>query len=434
MTIRNNITFASIPKNEGMGFALQKNPKLVIQDVIESGLKGCGGAGFSTGVKWSYAAEVKGATKYIICNADEGEPGTFKDRVILAEWPDLVFEGMTIAAHAVGASSGIVYLRGEYTYLREGLEACLEERRKAGALGENIDGKEGFSFDIHIHMGSGAYVCGEESALIESLEGKRGEPRNRPPFPVECGYLGMPTVVNNVESFAWVSAIFAKGVRWFNQAGTEQSPGYKLFSISGDVEYPGVYEFPMGVKLSEILKDAGADNPKAVAVGGASGTLVPPSNFECKVCFEDVPTGGAIIVFGQKRSLLDVAENFQEFFADESCGQCTICRLGNAKLLEGVRMLKEGKCTEKHLDDLCSLGSSMQVASKCGLGQTSPNVFLSIVQNFREEAMECAVNNPVLTSKEASHNIFQSVVRLFRGEEVPEQTVSNHATTTSKGA
>lgn len=393
MTIRNTITFASVPKNEGLKAALEKKPQDVTNDIIESGLRGCGGAGFLTGVKWKFAAKAKGAQKTIICNADEGEPGTFKDRVILAQWPDLIFEGMTIAAYSVEATAGILYLRAEYAYMREVLEDRLQKRREAGLLGENIAGKEGFSFDIHIHMGSGAYVCGEESALIESLEGKRGEPRNRPPFPVEIGYENAPTIVNNVESLAWVSAICANGKKWFRSAGTEESPGYKLLSISGDVERPGVYEFPFGTRLSEILEAAGGEDAKAVAVGGASGTLVPPTNYQCKICFEDVPTGGSIIVFGKTRSLLDVAENFQEFFADESCGQCTICRLGNVKLLEGIRLMKEGKCTQQYMDDLCALGESMKIASKCGLGQTSPKIFLSVLHHFHEEIPKCTLKN-----------------------------------------
>ncbi len=438
MTIRNTITFASVPVNEGLKAALKKKPKAVINDVIESGLRGCGGAGFPTGIKWKFAAKAESNNKTVICNADEGEPGTFKDRAILAEWPDLMFEGMTIAGYAIGSPRGIVYLRAEYAYMREVLEERLEARRSAGLLGENVGGKEGFTFDIHIHMGSGAYICGEESALIESLEGKRGEPRNRPPFPVEIGYLDKPTIVNNVESLAWVSAIFAKGPEWFKQAGTDESPGYKLLSISGDVEKPGVYEFPFGTRLSEILEAAGGEDAKAVAVGGASGTLVPPTNYQCKICFEDVPTGGSIIVFGKDRNLLDVAENFQDFFADESCGQCTICRLGNVKLLEGIRLMKQGKCTEKYMEDLCALGSSMQVASKCGLGQTSPNIFLSIVQHFQGEIPKYSVNddqcNDQEKTNETSPNIFHSIIRLFCGNTAKKDGKTCCSGTTCKGA
>jgi len=387
MTIRNEISFASIPAHAGLLAALKQDRADVISSVTGSGLKGRGGAGFPAGLKWKFASEAEGEKKIIICNADEGEPGTFKDRVILSEWPDLVFDGMTIAGYAVGADLGVVYLRGEYAYLRKSLEDCLTARREAGLLGQDIKGKTGFSFDIHIHMGCGAYVCGEESALIESLEGKRGESRNRPPFPVVSGLFGVPTVVNNVETLAWVAALFVKGSSWFKGVGTEKSSGYKLLSISGDVERPGVYEFPMGIKISDILEAAGAKEAKAAVVGGASGVLVPAKDFGRTISFEDVSTGGSIIVFNQSRDLLDAVENFQEFFADESCGQCTICRMGNVKLLEGIRLLKAGRCTTKHLQALCALGESMKAASKCGLGQSAPNMFLSVLEHFRGEVM-----------------------------------------------
>jgi [NiFe] hydrogenase diaphorase moiety large subunit len=387
MTMRNNITFATIRPEAGLKAALGKDRAGVTGALTLSGLRGRGGAGFPTGMKWKLAAEDPGTSKVIICNADEGEPGTFKDRVILSEWADLVFEGMTIAGYAVGAALGVVYLRGEYAYLRKPLEDKLAVRRKTGLLGENIQGKTGFTFDIHIHMGCGAYVCGEESALIESLEGDRGEPRNRPPFPVSKGLFGAPTVVNNVETLAWAAAVFALGPDWFRHVGTEKSAGFKLLSISGDVSRPGVYEFPMGTKISAILDAAGAENTKAAVIGGGAGVLIPARDFGRTICFEDVSTGGSVIVLNNKRDLLDLVENFQEFFADESCGQCTICRMGNNKLLEGIRMLKEGKCTTAYLEEMCSLGASMQAASKCGLGQASPNVFLSVIQHFKGEVM-----------------------------------------------
>ena len=387
MTIRNNITFATIRPDAGLKAALGKDRAGVIGAVTLSGLRGRGGAGFPTGMKWKIASDDPGKNKVVICNADEGEPGTFKDRTILSEWADLVFEGMTIAGYATGASLGVVYLRGEYAYLRKPLEDKLALRRKNGTLGDNILGKAGFSFDIHIHMGCGAYICGEESALIESLEGKRGESRNRPPFPVTKGLFGAPTVVNNVETLAWITAIFALGPDWFKHIGTEKSSGFKLLSISGDVARPGVYEFPMGTKISSILEAAGATNTKAAVIGGGAGVLVPAKDFNRTICFEDVATGGSVIVLNESRDLLDLVENFQEFFADESCGQCPICRIGNIKLLEGIRMLKNGQCTTKYLQELCSLGASMQAASKCGLGQASPNVFLSVIQHYKREIM-----------------------------------------------
>ena len=279
---------------------------------------------------------------------------------------------MTIAGFAIGAAEGVVYLRGEYSYLRKDLEECLARRRAANLLGENIIGANGFSFDIHIHMGSGAYVCGEETALIESLEGYRGEARNRPPFPVNTGLNGRPTIVNNVETFAWATAILARGAEWFKGIGTEKSTGPKMLSVSGDVECAGVYEFPMGTTVREVLEAAGGETAKAVIIGGASGHCIPADEFSHAISYEDLATGGAVIVFGPDRDMLGVAENFMEFFADESCGQCTPCRIGNVKLLEGVRMLRRGECSTEYLHELCALGETMQVSSKCGLGQSSP--------------------------------------------------------------
>ncbi len=387
MTIRNDMTLAGVKAGAGLEAAVKMDRASVIGVVRDSGMKGRGGAGFPTGVKWNLAAAAQAEQKFVVCNADEGEPGTFKDRVILSEWPGLVFEGMTIAGYAVGASEGILYLRGEYTYLCQSLEKYLHERREANLLGQNILGKEGFDFDIHIHMGCGAYVCGEETALIESLEGQRGEARNRPPFPVNTGLNGMPTIVNNVETFAWAAAILANGSEWFKKIGTEKSTGPKMLSISGDVDQPGVYEFPMGTPIRDVLAAAGGEDAKAVVIGGASGHCIPASEFSRAISYEDVATGGSVIVFGQDRDMLNAAENFMEFFADESCGQCTPCRIGNVKLLEGIALLKRGKCSTKYLRDLCSLGETMQVASKCGLGQSSPNAFLSIVKHFSHEIM-----------------------------------------------
>ncbi|NLF59309.1 MAG: dehydrogenase [Candidatus Hydrogenedens sp.] len=408
-TPANTLTFSAVEPNAGLWRALEKPRADVIAEIAASGLKGRGGAGFPTSVKWNLAAAAYSEHKFIVCNADEGEPGTFKDRLILSEHGELVIEGMTIAAHAIGANHGIIYLRGEYAYLRGRLEAILARRREQhrghsphrsmddeairarrhehNLLGKNILGNSGFNFDIEIRMGSGAYVCGEETALIESLEGQRGEPRNRPPFPVDTGYMGHPTVVNNVETLAWATCVMARGAEWFKSIGTERSPGPKIFSVSGDCARPGVYEFPMGITLVELLKEVGAEDAKAVQVGGASGRCVPAAEFTRTLAFEDVPTGGSIIVFGRGRDMLAVARNFLEFFVEESCGQCTPCREGNAKLLEGVELLEKGRCSMAYLRELCRLGETMQLASKCGLGQSSPNAFLSIVEKFKDELM-----------------------------------------------
>ncbi len=386
-TDTSKMTFAQVESQRGLESALKMQPDEVRRTIADSGLKGRGGAGFPTSTKWNFAAETVGDLKYVVCNADEGEPGTFKDRVILTDFSDLVFEGMTIGGHAIGASKGIVYLRGEYTYLRQLLEGKLEERRRTGLLGKNVLGTSGFDFDIEIRMGAGAYVCGEETALIESLEGQRGEPRNRPPFPVNTGFMGRPTIVNNVETFAWVTCILVKGSKWFEKIGTETSHGLKLFSVSGDCRASGVFEFPLGITIKELLKKVGGENAKAVQVGGAAGHCVPASEFGRAIAFEDLSTGGSIIVFGPGRDMLHVAQNFMEFFKDESCGQCTPCREGNARLLEGIEMLEQGNCSMKYLRDLCRLGETMQLASKCGLGQSSPNAFLSIVEHFKDEIM-----------------------------------------------
>jgi [NiFe] hydrogenase diaphorase moiety large subunit len=381
------LTFDSVTAGDGLKNALEMSRGAIIDLVRDSRLKGRGGAGFPTGMKWDFAAAEKREPKYLICNADEGEPGTFKDRLILTDYPELVIEGMTIGARAIGASLGLIYLRAEYAYLKDHLEEVIEARRKAGLLGKGIAGIEGFDFDIVVGLGAGAYVCGEETALIESLEGFRGEPRNRPPFPVVSGFLHRPSVVNNVETLAWVACIFAKGVDWFKSSGTATSTGRKLFSVSGDCARPGVYEFPFGITVAELLEEVGGEDAKAVQVGGASGRCVPRSAFSRRIAFEDVPTGGSIIVIGPGRDMLEVAHNLLEFFVDESCGQCTPCRLGNGKLLEGVDMLMEGTCTSEYLHDLRALCNTMQVASKCGLGQSSSVAFCSIIESFGDEIM-----------------------------------------------
>lgn len=379
------VLFSEYKRGEGIKKALKKSREDVLFEIRESKLKGRGGAGFPTATKWMLTAAAKSDVKYVVCNADEGEPGTFKDRVLLLEYPELVFDGMVIGGYIVGAHEGIVYLRGEYEYMLSSLEAYLEEMRKENLLGKNICGKEGFNFDISIRLGAGAYVCGEETALIESLEGNRGEARNRPPFPVNTGFLGKPTTVNNVETFAAVSHIAIKGGQWYAKQGTDKSTGSKLFSISGDCEKPGVYELPWGTKISELLALVGAKDTKAVQIGGASGVCLPKSQFSRTLAYEDVATGGSIMIFNENRNMLHVLKNFMEFFVEESCGQCTPCRIGNSKLLEGVEMLENGEYTFNYINKLKELGKTMQVASKCGLGQSSPNSFISILENFKEE-------------------------------------------------
>ncbi len=371
------------------GSVLKKLKELSRQDILfelkNSGLKGRGGAGFPISTKWMLAGAAISDEKYIICNADEGEPGTYKDRVLLVEYPELVFEGMVVAGFTIGAKNGIVYLRGEYEYILKPLEDYLETMRKENMLGKNILGIKNFDFDIKIFLGSSAYVCGEETALIESLEGHRGEARNRPPYPVNTGFNGKPTVVNNVETLCCVPHIIIKGSEWFKNFGTKKSTGTKLFSVSGDCKKPGVYELEFGITINELLDIVEAENTKAVQVGGASGKCYPKSEFDRKLAFEDAATGGSIIVFNENRAMLKVLKNFMEFFVEESCGQCTPCRIGNVKLLEGVIDIENGTYTFGQINKLKELGKTMQVASKCGLGQSSPNPFLSILENFKDE-------------------------------------------------
>jgi len=379
------IIFSPYSPGEGIKKALSIGRENILFELKSSVLKGRGGAGFPTSTKWMLSAAAVADKKFIVCNADEGEPGTFKDRVLLNEYPELIFDGMVIAGFTIGAQTGIVYLRGEYEYMLEELEDYLIKMREKNLLGKSILGKEGFDFDISIRLGSGAYVCGEETALIESLEGYRGEPRNRPPYPVDTGYMGYPTVVNNVETLSVVPHILIKGAEWFKKFGTEKSAGTKLFSVSGDCGKPGVYELPWGISVEQLLELVEAKNTKAVQVGGASGTCVPKSQFHRKFGYEDLPTGGSIIIFNESRSMLKVLKNFMEFFVEESCGQCTPCRIGNTKLLEGVEKIEEGDFSYAYLNTLKDLGKTMQVASKCGLGQSSPNSFISILENFKDE-------------------------------------------------
>ncbi|MBK8550589.1 MAG: iron hydrogenase [Ignavibacteria bacterium] len=386
------VLFSEYEKGSAVKKVLEMEREDILFEIKDSGLKGRGGAGFPVSTKWMITAAANADKKFIVCNADEGEPGTFKDRVLLLEYPELVFEGMIIAGYTIGAKEGIVYLRAEYSYMLEFLENFLEEMRKQNLLGKNICGK-GFDFDIFIRLGSGAYVCGEETALIESLEGHRGEPRNRPPFPVNTGYLGFPTAVNNVETLASVPNIINKGGEWYHKHGTDKSTGSKLFSVSGDCKYPGVYELPWGTTLNEIINITGAEDTKAIQVGGASGICLPATEFGRKLSYEDISTGGSIMIFNKSRNMLEVLKNFMEFFVEESCGQCTPCRIGNVKLLEGVEMIEKNEYTIEYIEKLKELGRTMQVASKCGLGQSSPNPFISILENFKDEIFN---NKPVL--------------------------------------
>lgn len=354
----------------------------MLAEMENSRLRGRGGAGFPTATKWSSCRAAPGSSHYVVCNADEGEPGTFKDRVLLNSYADLVFDGMTAGARVIGATQGLVYLRGEYRYLRDKLEGVLARRRKDGLLGKNILGEDGFDFDIEIHLGAGAYICGEESALIESLEGKRGHPRNRPPFPVSHGYLDQPTVVDNVETFACAAMIAVHGGVWFAAMGTEKSSGSKILSIAGDCARPGIYEYPFGVTLHEILADCGAEDPYAVQVSGPSGCMVSWQEFGRRICFEDLATAGAFMVFRRKRDLFQTVQNFVHFFAHESCGFCTPCRVGTQLQKKIIDKIADGHGTARDLEELNRLGHLMKTTSHCGLGSSAANPVLDIMNKF----------------------------------------------------
>lgn len=377
------VIFADYGKETGLKNALAISPAEVIREVKTSRVRGRGGAGFPTGMKWEFTRGAEGDDKYVICNADEGEPGTFKDRVILTERADLMFEGMTIAGYAIGAATGILYLRGEYAYLLDYLNSVLQQRRDAGLLGENVANKPGFNFDIRIQIGAGAYICGEETSLISSCEGLRGDPKTRPPFPAQKGYLGNPTSVNNVETFCCVARVLENGAAWFVETGSKGSPGQKLLSISGDCESPGVYELPFGTVVSEMLKEVGAEDAQAVLIGGPSGQFIGKDDFGKTICYDDLGTGGAVVIFGADRDILEAVQSYMEFFVEESCGFCTPCRVGNMLMLKRFEKIYEGKGQACDLDYLEDLGNSVKFSSRCGLGQTSPNPILSTIKNFR---------------------------------------------------
>jgi [NiFe] hydrogenase diaphorase moiety large subunit len=365
-----------------IGAVLARGPDATLAEIKLSRLRGRGGAGYATAEKWTGCRNAPGSMHFIVCNADEGEPSTFKDRVLLNSYADLVFEGMTVGARLLGCAKGLLYLRGEYRFLLEKLEGILKRRREDGLLGHNIFGETGFDFDIEIHVGAGAYICGEESALIESLEGKRGRPRNRPPYPATHGYLDQPTVVNNVETFACAAIIGFRGGKWFGRTGTWQSSGSKVLSISGDCARPGIYEYPFGTSVQEILDDCGVDEAYAVQVGGPSGILISWKELDRRISFEDLPTAGAFTIFKRGREILQAVRNYADFFAHESCGFCTPCRVGTQLQKKIVDKIAKGHGTASDLEELKHLGHLMKTMSHCGLGHTAPNPVLDMLEKF----------------------------------------------------
>lgn len=378
---------ADFTPGAALSAALARGAEAQLAEIGTARLRGRGGAGFPTHQKWSACRDAplpEGRMRVVVCNADEGEPGTFKDRVLLTRHADLVFEGMTIAAFVIGARRGYLYLRGEYRYLLDALEAVLARRREQGLLGSNILGRAGFDFDIEIHLGAGAYVCGEESALIESLEGKPGRPRVRPPFPVTNGFLDQPTIVNNVETFACAARIAEHGAAWFAALGTAQSTGTKLLSVSGDVARPGIYEFPFGVTLAEVLEAAGVKNcVQGMQVSGPSGSTLTAEELGRRLCFEDVPTAGALMVFDCTRDMFEVAHNFAHFFAHESCGFCTPCRVGTQVVVRLMDKIAAGHGSPYDIEELFKMHRLLRGASHCGLGNTASNPIFDTLTKFR---------------------------------------------------
>lgn len=377
-----------IEQGAALRSALKRGIKETLAEIDKSGLRGRGGAGFKTATKWQFCSEEQQIERYVVCNADEGEPGTFKDRVLLNSYANQVFEGMTVCAAIIGAKQGFLYLRGEYLHLYDKLQGVLAQRRQNGLLGSNIlagacpELVERLDFDIEICLGAGAYICGEESALIESLEGKAGIPRNRPPYPVTQGYLGKPTVVNNVETFLAAAAIAVNGGDWFANIGTEKSKGTKILSISGDCARPGIYEYPFGTTVQTVLNECGADDVLGVQVGGPSGTFISNQEFDRKLAFEDLATGGSFIIFNASRNILDMVHNFAHFFAHESCGFCTPCRVGTSLLQKQIDKIVEGHGSAGDvvaLEELCQLVKNY---SHCGLGQTAANPILTTLERY----------------------------------------------------
>ena len=368
-------------------------PDEVIQIVLDSGLRGRGGAGFPTGLKWRFASGERGQVqKYVCCNADEGDPGAFMDRSVLEGDPHSIIEAMAIAGYAIGASQGYIYVRAEYPIAVKHLQIALEQARSYGLLGEDIFGT-GFSFDLEIKLGAGAFVCGEETALMTSIEGKRGEPRPRPPFPAVKGLFQRPTILNNVETYANICPIILRGAEWFSSIGSEKSKGTKVFALGGRIQNTGLVEVPMGTTLRTIVEEIGGGIPhgkkfKAAQTGGPSGGCIPAEHIDTPIDYDNLAAIGGLIVMDEDTCMVDIAKFFLEFTVDESCGKCTPCRVGTKRLLELLTKITEGRGTMEDLDRIEELAAFIKSNSLCGLGQTAPNPVLSTLRYFREEYRE----------------------------------------------
>ena len=370
-------------------------PDEVISQIKASGLRGRGGAGFPTGLKWRFTKDAVGDVKYVCCNADEGDPGAFMDRSILEGDPHTVLEAMTIAGYAVGAQEGFIYVRAEYPIAVERLKIAISQAREKGLLGKNILGSN-FSFDIDIRLGAGAFVCGEETALMASIEGKRGEPRPRPPFSAQCGIYKKPTVLNNVETWASIAPIILNGAEWFNSIGTEKSKGTKVFALGGKINNVGLVEVPMGTTLKTIIYDIGGGLPdgkkfKAAQTGGPSGGCIPSTHINVPMDFDNLTAigsmmgSGGLIVMDENTCMVDIAKFYLEFTADESCGKCTACRIGTKRLLDILKKITDGKGEPEDLEKITELAEHMKSSSLCALGQSAPNPILSTMKHFSDE-------------------------------------------------
>lgn len=370
-------------------------PDEVIQIVKDSGLRGRGGGGFPTGLKWSFTAKNSADHKYVVCNADEGDPGAFMDRSVLEGDPHCIVEAMTICGYATGATEGYVYVRAEYPIAVHRLDVAIKEAREAGLLGKNIF-NSGFDFDLHIRLGAGAFVCGEETALMTSIEGNRGEPRPRPPYPAVKGLFGKPTTENNVETFANIPQIILHGAEFFNSMGTEKSSGTKVFALGGKINNTGLVEIPMGTTLREIIEDIGGGIPngkkfKAAQTGGPSGGCIPASLMDTPIDYDNLTAigcmmgSGGLIVMDEDNCMVDIAKFFLDFTVDESCGKCTPCRIGTKRMRELLEKITDGKATLEDLDELETLAHYIKDNSLCGLGQTAPNPVLATLRFFKDE-------------------------------------------------
>lgn len=376
----------------------EMSPDDVINEISESGLRGRGGAGFPTGRKWLFTKQAEGNQKYVVCNADEGDPGAFMDRSILEGDPHSILEAMEIAGYSIGANKGYIYVRAEYPIAVERLKVAIKQAEDYGFLGENIFGTN-FSFSIEIRLGAGAFVCGEETALLESIEGRRGQPRVKPPYPANAGLWGKPTLINNVETFANVTRIILNGSKWYSSIGTEKSKGTKVFALGGNVNNIGLVEVPMGTTLREIVFDIGGGIPndrefKAAQTGGPSGGCIPKEHLDTPIDYESLASigsmmgSGGLIVMDDSKCMVNIAKFYLDFTVSESCGKCTPCRIGTKRMLEILEKMCEGKAEEEDLYKLEKLALNIQKSAICGLGQTAPNPVLSTLKYFREEYME----------------------------------------------